>query len=78
MRPDFWFGLAITMGGVAVMAWAVWGGPWMTRVVWDENGYEWAEYFAGDVSREQLVKGGSYQATHLTLKSRTVMRPPAL
>lgn len=78
MRPDFWFGLAITLGGVAAMAWAVWGGPWMTKFVWeDEGGKEWIEYYGGKVSHEQLVKGGLYQATHFALKSRTVMRPVA-
>lgn len=76
MRPDFWFGLAITLSGLAIIGWSIWGGPWITKFVWLDGDREWVEYYSGNVSHEQLVKGGIYQATHFKLKSRTVMRPP--
>lgn len=78
MRPDFWFGAAITLGGLSVIAWSIWAGPWITRFVWKDGDTEWVEYFGGNISHEKLIKDGDYQATHFKLKSRTVMRPPSL
>lgn len=75
MRADFWFGIAITLCGLSVIYWSIYGGPWMTKFVWlDENSREWVEFFRGDVSAKQLADAGHYQATHLNLKSRVVMR----
>lgn len=76
MRADFWFGIAITLCGLSVIYWSIYGGPWMTKFVWDDGTGDQVLYMRGDVSLKQLADGGLYQATHYALKSRTVMRPP--
>lgn len=65
MRPDFWFGVAIALSGLAVMAYGAWPTKetpqFKTLAIWTgEKGVGAVSWHEGALTKQDIESGGGY------------------